>query len=235
VQDSAKLKSIIYTSDIVISYVPAFLHMHVAKACLELGKNMITASYITKELQDMDQEVKAKGLIFLNEMGLDPGIDHLATMKVIDEVREQNGKIIEYESWCGGLPSPTCCDNPLGYKFTWSPIGAFRALKNKAVYIDNGKSVEIEPRDLLYSSTEVRLNQALTLEGYPNRDSLSYRDVYGLNYAKKFLRGTLRYTGFTELINAFKEIGFWSEEPVKGETWLEYTKILLSSEEGATL
>lgn len=133
------------------------------------------------------------------------------------------------------MPSPTNCDNPLGYKFTWSPIGAFRALKNKAVFIDNGKNVEIEPRDLLYSSTEVRLNQALTLEGYPNRDSLSYRDVYGLNYAKKFLRGTLRYPGFTELINAFKEIGFWSEEPVKGETWLEYTKILLSNEEGATL
>jgi saccharopine dehydrogenase-like NADP-dependent oxidoreductase len=144
-------------------------------------------------------------------MGLDPGIDHLATMKVVDEVREQKGKILEYESWCGGLPSPSCCDNPLGYKFTWSPIGAFRALKNKAVYIDRGGKVEVEADDLLYAKSEVRLNQALTLEGYPNRDSISYQEIYGLGDATKMLRGTLRYTGFTELINAFKEIGYFSE------------------------
>jgi saccharopine dehydrogenase-like NADP-dependent oxidoreductase len=227
VQNSEQLKSIIFMADIVISYVPAFLHIHVARACLELGKNMVTASYISPELQALDQEAKAKGLVFLNEMGLDPGIDHLATMKVIDEVREKKGRIVEYESWCGGLPSPTCCDNPLGYKFTWSPIGAFRALKNRAVYLDKGTNVEIEPADLLYSSTEVRLNQALTLEGYPNRDSLSYRDVYGLSDTSRLLRGTLRYIGFTELINAFKEIGYFNEETTKGETWAEYTRFLL--------
>ena len=158
---------------------------------------MITASYISKELGELDKQVKEKGLVFLNELGLDPGIDHLATMKVIDEVKEKKGKIVEYESWCGGLPSPTCCDNPLGYKFTWSPIGAFRALKNKAIYIDQGKQVEIEPSDLLYSKTDIKLNQALFLEGYPNRDSVSYQEIYNLPDAKKFLRGTLRYNGFT--------------------------------------
>lgn len=86
----------------------------------------------------LDKQVKDKGLIFLNELGLDPGIDHLSTMKVLDEVHEKGGKVLEYESWCGGLPAPSCCDNPLGYKFTWSPIGAFRALGNKATYIDQG-------------------------------------------------------------------------------------------------
>lgn len=144
----------------------------------------------------LDEEVKQKGLIFLNQLGLDPGIDHLATMKIIEDVKEAGGKIVQYQSWCGGLPSPACCDNPLGYKFTWSPIGAFRALKNKAVYIENNKPVEVEASDLLYSTKQIQLNQALTLEGYPNRDSVSYKDVYGLNDATKVLRGTLRYPGF---------------------------------------
>ena len=119
----------------MISYIPAFLHHHVGKICVEVGRNMVNASYISKEMKELEPEVKAKGLVFLNELGLDPGIDHLATMKIVEEVHDKGGKILEYESWCGGLPAPSCCDNPLGYKFTWSPIGAFRALKNNAVYI----------------------------------------------------------------------------------------------------
>lgn len=152
----------------------------------------------------LDEKVRNKGLIFLNEFGLDPGIDHLSTMKVVDQVHEKGGKIIEYESWCGGLPSPSSCDNPLGYKFSWSPIGAFRALRNKAVYLDKGELIEVSSEDLLYTTAQIRLNNALTLEGYPNRDSMSYKDVYGLKETKKLLRGTLRYYGFCQLINAFK-------------------------------
>ena len=106
------------------------------------------------------------------------------------------------------MPSPSSCDNPLGYKFTWSPIGAFRALKNNAVYIDNNKEVNIDSKDLLYTRTPIQLNSALSLEGYPNRDSVSYKSVYGLNDTHKILRGTLRYYGFCELMCAFKEIGF---------------------------
>lgn len=103
---------------------------------------------------------------------------------------------MEYESWCGGLPAPSSFDNPLGYKFTWSPIGAFRALKNKAVFINGGQQVEIEPSELLYSWNDIEINSALVLQGYPNRDSLSYKDIYGLKDAKRVLRGTLRYRGF---------------------------------------
>ena len=119
-------------------------------------------------------------MIFLNECGVDPGIDHFSTMKVVDEVHERGGTFLEYESWCGGLPSPSCCNNPLGYKFTWSPIGAFRALKNPAQFINNGKKTRIEPEDLLYNYNHIKLNNALTLQGYPNRDSVSYMDIYGL-------------------------------------------------------
>jgi saccharopine dehydrogenase-like NADP-dependent oxidoreductase len=113
--------------------------MYIATVCLQKGKSLITASYISPEMRALDEQVKSKDLIFLNELGLDPGIDHLGTMKIINQVEKEGGKILEYESWCGGLPSPDCCDNPLGYKFTWSPIGAFRALNNKAVFINDGK------------------------------------------------------------------------------------------------
>ena len=106
-------------------------------------------------MRALDQEVKDKGLIFLNELGLDPGIDHLATMKIVHETEKAGGKILEYESWCGGLPSPDCCDNPIGYKFTWSPIGAFRALNNKAVFINNSKEEIIESKDLQYYGAKI--------------------------------------------------------------------------------
>lgn len=104
-----------------------------------MNKNLVTASYVSPEMKALDEEARSKDLIFLNELGLDPGIDHLATMKIVHETEKEGGKILEYESWCGGLPSPDSCDNPLGYKFTWSPIGAFRALKNKAIFIKDSK------------------------------------------------------------------------------------------------
>lgn len=126
-------------------------------------------------MKELNDPVKAKNLIFLNELGLDPGIDHLATMKIIHETEKAGGKIIEYESWCGGLPSPDFCDNPLGYKFSWSPIGAFRALNNKAVFINNGKEESLESKDVQYFGARVQLNQALVVEGYPNRNSVAYK------------------------------------------------------------
>lgn len=119
-----------------------------------------------------DEEAKKLGLTFLNEIGLDPGIDHLATMKTVDEVAEKGGKILEYESWCGGLPSPEFVDNPLGYKFSWSPIGAIGALRNDAKFLENNEVKTVSGKDLLYVAEEKDINVALRLEGYPNRDSL---------------------------------------------------------------
>lgn len=156
-------------------------------------------------------------------------------MKIIHEVDQQGGKILEYESWCGGLPSPDFCDNPLGYKFTWSPIGAFRALNNKAVFIKDSKEETIESKDVQYYGAMVELNQALTLEGYPNRNSVAYKDIYGLKDATKVLRGTLRYKGFCTVINAWKELGLLEERPVKADNWLEEIKIALADSPGATI
>lgn len=168
----------------------------------------------------LNEEAKALGLTFLNEIGLDPGIDHLATMKTVDEVAAKGGKIVEYESWCGGLPSPEFVDNPLGYKFSWSPIGAIGALRNDAKYLENGEVTTILGKDLLYVAEEKDINIALRLEGYPNRDSLQYKNLYNLVDCHKVLRGTLRYTGFSTIMNGFKEIGlFENDKDCLDEPW----------------
>ncbi|EGR30969.1 saccharopine dehydrogenase, putative [Ichthyophthirius multifiliis] len=223
VKNDQSLQSLIQNVDIVISYVPAVFHPLIAKVCLKLKKNLVTASYISPEMAAMDKEVRDSNLTFLNEIGLDPGIDHLATMKTIDEVHEKGGKIIEYESWCGGLPSPEHCNNPLGYKFSWSPIGALSALANDAKYLDNGEIKIIQGQDLLYNSEPKDICIALRLEGYPNRDSLNYQNIYNLKDCKKVLRGTLRYIGFSTIINSFKELGLFSKEiATQNESWLSY-------------
>ena len=190
--------NLIKQHDLVISYVPPFLHMKVAKPCLEAGKHMVTASYISPEMRALDTEVKKKGLIFFNEIGLDPGIDIMSSMKIKDEVEAQGGKIIGYESWCGGLPDAVCAgDNPLHYKFSWAPQAVFNTSKNSATFLVEGEEVTIEGKDLLSSGTSHKnFHPAYKIEGYPNRDSISFRNSFDFKDAKTFIRGTLRYEGF---------------------------------------
>ena len=190
---------------------------------------------MSKELRELDESVKNADLIFLNELGVDPGIDHLSTMKVIDEVHEKGGKIIEYESWCGGLPSPEFCDNPLGYKFTWSPIGALKALNNDARFIQFGKEYVINSKDLLYNIMYVEINPALSFDGYANRDSVNYKEIYGLKDAEKVLRGTLRYRGFCTIVAAFKELGLLKDTKPEGSSWIEHFNLLLKDEDVSPL
>ena len=144
----------------MISYVPAFLHIHVAKACLLEKINMVTASYISPEMQALDEEAKKAGLIIFNEIGLDPGIDHLQAVKLIHEIKSKNGKC------------PDVCDNPLGYKFSWSPLAALNALKNEALFLFEGKEVKIAQKDVLFSTFPLVINPAFITEGYANRNSL---------------------------------------------------------------
>ncbi|EWS73277.1 saccharopine dehydrogenase (macronuclear) [Tetrahymena thermophila SB210] len=222
------LTPLISNCDLVISYVPAIFHPNVAKVCIAQKKNLVTASYISPGMAAFDEEAKKLGLTFLNEIGLDPGIDHLATMKTVDEVAEKGGKILEYESWCGGLPSPEFVDNPLGYKFSWSPIGAIGALRNDAKFLENNEVKTVSGKDLLYVAEEKDINVALRLEGYPNRDSLQYKSLYNLVDCHKVLRGTLRYSGFSTIMNGFKEIGlFENDKDCKDETWVEFLTRLL--------
>jgi saccharopine dehydrogenase-like NADP-dependent oxidoreductase len=233
VTDPNSLRPLVKDSELVISYVPAVFHLKIAQICLEEKKHMVTASYISADMRKMDAECKEKGLIFLNEVGLDPGIDHLATFKIIDEVKEKGGKILVYNSTCGGLISPESIDNPFGYKFTWTPIGALRALKNEAKFLRDGKEEVIASSDLMHSAKSADINMALNLEEYPNRDSLQYKDIYGLTDAKTVMRGTLRYKGFSLLASVLIELGLLSEQeiPNKPANWKDVIISLVSDQQ----
>jgi len=158
----------------VVSFIPPFLHHFVAEACLKLGKNMITSSYISQHMKDISRQVKEKDLIFLNECGLDPGIDIMGTMKVVHEANKKGYKVFSYESYCGGLPVAEQADeNPLGYKFSWNPGAAIKASRNKAIFKKDGKVIEV---DECLKEFEIRddFSCSMKLETYPNRDSLSF-------------------------------------------------------------
>lgn len=226
IEDKETCLKLVKEHDIALSLLPATLHPIVADYCLEAGKHMVTTSYLNPVIEKKNPEIVKKGLIFLNEVGLDPGIDHIVTLKMIDDVRQKGGKIRGLYSYCGGLITPDCIDNPLCYKFSWSPLGVFRALSNDAKYLMNGKIVNVPGKDLLYDSQDFNVNNALNIVKYPNRDSLKYREMYGIPEAESVYRGTFRYKGFCEIIAAFKDLGFLSETKVTPNcsTWLQMVK-----------
>ena len=200
-------------ADIVISMLPATLHLPVAKECLKQKKNMATASYVSKQMRELDAEAKKAGVILLNEIGLDPGIDHLSAMKVIDEIKANGGKMVTFKSYCGGLVAPESNDNPWGYKFTWSPRSVVLAGQTgesaggTAQYLENGK-IKYIPYPRLFTTTDTVLVDGYgKFEAYANRDSLSYMELYGLHDAKNMLRGTLRMPGFCRAWNTFIQLG----------------------------
>lgn len=195
-------------ADIVISMLPAHLHYEVAKDCITHNKNMVTASYISPAMMELDAKVKEKGLIFMNEVGLDPGIDHMSAMKVIDEIRDRGGKIILFESFCGGLVAPESDNNLWNYKFTWNPRNVVLAGQGgTAKFIQEGTYKYI-PYNKLFRRTEfMEVEGYGRFEGYANRDSLKYRSVYGLDDALTLYRGTLRRVGFSKAWNMFLQLG----------------------------
>ena len=198
----------IQKADIVISMLPAHMHIDVAKDCVLFKKNMVTASYISDAMQSLDAEVKANGLIFMNEIGLDPGIDHMSAMKVIHEIEEKGGNIILFESFCGGLVAPESDNNLWNYKFTWAPRNVVLAGQGgTAKFIQEGKYKYI-PYHKLFRRTEfLHVEGYGKFEGYANRDSLKYRSVYGLDNALTLYRGTIRRVGFSKAWNMFVQLG----------------------------
>jgi saccharopine dehydrogenase-like NADP-dependent oxidoreductase len=200
-------------ADLVISMLPATMHLSVAQECLKQKKHLVTASYVSKQMKELDTEAKKAGVIFLNEIGLDPGIDHLSAMKVIDDVKAKGGKMITFKSYCGGLVAPESNDNPWGYKFTWNPRAVVIAGQSgdatgaTAQYLQNGK-IKYIPYTRLFSNTEnISVEKYGKFEAYANRDSLSYMELYGLHDVKNMLRGTLRIPGFCRAWNAFIQLG----------------------------
>ena len=207
VTDEIQRKTEIENADIVISMLPASLHITVAKDCISLGKNLVTASYVSPEIADLDEMAKQAGVILLNEIGLDPGIDHMSAMQVIDEIKENGGELTSFKSFCGGLVHPDYDTNPWNYKFTWNPRNVVLAGQGTAQYIKQGKYKYI-PYTKLFERTEVmEVLDAGEFEGYANRDSLGYRSAYGLDDIPTLFRGTLRRKGYCKAWNMFVQLG----------------------------
>lgn len=201
-------QQLIQKSDVVISMLPAFMHTTIAEDCLAFGKHLVTASYISNEMKALDEQAKAKGLIFMNECGLDPGIDHMSAMKVIDEIREKGGKMLLFESFCGGLVAPESDTNLWNYKFTWNPRNVILAGQGGAAkFIQEGRYKYI-PYHKLFRRTEFfHVEGYGKFEGYANRDSLNYRSIYGLEDILTLYRGTIRRVGFSRAWNMFVQLG----------------------------
>ncbi len=207
VTDEKQRKSEIENADIIISMLPASLHITVAKDCIRLGKNLVTASYVSAEIAELDEAAKQAGILLLNEIGLDPGIDHMSAMQVIDEIKENGGKLTSFKSFCGGLVHPDYDNNPWNYKFTWNPRNVVLAGQGTAQYIDNGDCKYIPYTSLFERTEQMEVLDAGEFEGYANRDSLSYRKSYGLDDIPTLFRGTLRRKGYSEAWNIFVQLG----------------------------
>ena len=208
INDNEKVAAEIAGSSLVVSMLPASLHITIAKICLAQGIHLATASYLSDEIEALETEVSKKGLIFLNECGLDPGIDHLSAMKLLNDIRAKGNKITEFESFTGGLVAPDCEDNPWKYKFTWNPRNAVLAGSGGAVKFIHNDQYKFIPYHRVFRRTElVTIDGYGKFEGYANRDSLKYRENYGLSDVKTMYRGTFRRPGFSKAWNCFVQLG----------------------------
>lgn len=208
INDVNQKNKLIQDADIVISLLPAHLHISIAKTCLELNTNLLTASYISEEMKLLNNEVKKKGLIFLNEMGLDPGIDHMSAKKIIDRIQADKKEIISFKSFTGGLIAPMSDNNLWNYKFTWNPRNVVKAGQGSpAKFIEKGKYKYV-PYYRLFDNTEtINIDEMGEFEVYPNRDSLKYRKLYNLEDIQTMKRGTIRKVGFSKSWNMLIKLG----------------------------
>ena len=206
------LKSEVAGADLVISMVPYAFHPKVAELCIAHKKQMVTTSYVSDAMKKLDADARKAGIIILNELGLDPGIDHMEAMRLIHEIHNKGGKLVGFISFCGGLPAPEANTNPFGYKFSWSPTGVLLAGKNSAQYLHDGEEVFI-PSEKLFESYSLRSIEGLgVFEGYPNRNSLPYIGLYGVPETKTMLRGTLRNVGWCETIRTLVRLNVLDQE-----------------------
>jgi len=205
--DEHKLEALVAEHDLVISLIPWIYHAIVLKAAIKHKKNVVTTSYVNPKMAELDEAAKEAGVTILNEVGLDPGIDHFYALKMIDSVHAQGGKILSFLSYCGGLPAPECSNNPLGYKFSWSPRGVLLALRQEARFRENGQTVIVAGPDLLKSAKPIFTYPAFAVLGYPNRDSTPYDKKYSIPEAHTILRGTLRYQGNPQFMQALVDLG----------------------------
>src|SRR5688572_28628262 len=221
------------SADLVISLLPPALHLFAAKDCLRFKKHLVTASYVSPEMKALHDDVVAGGLIFLNECGLDPGIDHMSAMKIIDHLHDVGGKIIEFRSYTGGLIAPESNNNPWGYKFTWNPRNVILAGQGTAKYMENGQCRYIPYHRLFDEAEAVTVHtsagERMHFDGYANRDSLAYRALYGLEKTPTLLRGTLRQKNFCRAWHALVLLGLTDDSYVLEDSQhMTYADVLMS-------
>ncbi|MDP4223589.1 MAG: saccharopine dehydrogenase C-terminal domain-containing protein [Bacteroidota bacterium] len=211
-EEAEVLEKLLNEHDLAVSFLPYRYHVTIAKACIKCRRPLVTTSYVQPEMLALDEAAKKAGIILLNEAGLDPGIDHMTAMKIIDHVHGKGGRIEEFYSLCGALPAPEAVDNPLKYKFSWSPKGVVLASRNGAVYLKKGKKVTIEPLDLFRDRFTYDYPGVGELEVYPNRDSISYIEIYGIPEALTMYRGTFRFKGWCETLDAMKHLNMLDDD-----------------------
>lgn len=232
VDDEATLDVLVSEHDLAVSLLPFAYHVMVARLCIKHKKPMVTTSYVKPEMKALDEEAKAAGILILNEIGVDPGIDHMSAMRIIDYVHKKGGNIEEFYSFTGALVAPEVEKNPFNYKFTWAPKGVVMASKNDGHYLRRGEEIYVEPEDLFKSPLTVDFPEIGMLEVYPNRDSFPYIDLYGIPETKTNFRGTFRYKKWCEVLDAFKTIDLLSYDKMdmRGMTYRDFMAKMIGAD-----
>jgi saccharopine dehydrogenase-like NADP-dependent oxidoreductase len=231
VEDREQLVDDVNEADLVISLVPYTHHVNIAELCVTLGKPLVTTSYVGDGMCALDERAREAGILLLNEIGLDPGIDHMSAMKIIHAAQREGGRVVSFKSYCGGLPAPEADTNPWGYKFSWSPRAVIMASRNAARYLERGREVNVPAEELFADCRVVDVPGAGEFERYPNRDSLPYIETYGLKYVETMFRGTLRNAGWCATWLTLSRLGFLGDAPQKlgGLSYAEFTARVLGS------
>ncbi len=232
VDDEETLDKLVAEHDICVSLLPYAYHLMVAKKCIAHKKSMVTTSYVKPEMYALDGEAKAADVLILNELGLDPGIDHMSAMRIIHHVHNLGGKIEEFYSLCGALPSPEACDNPFNYKFSWSPKGVMMASNNNGKYLRHHEEHVIEPIDLFKDPFTVNFPDIGPLEVYPNRDSYPYIGLYGIPETSTMFRGTFRHKGWCESLDAIKRLHLMTNDKMDftGKTYADFVAMMIGAD-----
>lgn len=229
VNNEKERREMIQSHDAVVSMLPASMHADVARDCVAMGKHLFTASYVSPEMKELDAAAKAKGVLLMNEIGLDPGIDHASAMKIIHELQGKGAKITSFKSYCGGLVAPECNDNPWGYKFSWNPRNVVVAGQSTAQFYDHGKLKFIPYNRLFTQIDTIAVDGYGSFDAYANRDSISYKEPYGLKDIQTLLRGTLRMPGYCEAWNVFVKLGLTDDTyKIHHADTMTYTELLNS-------
>jgi len=232
VSDEKQLEKLISESDVTVSFLPYTYHVKVAKLCIKHKKHLVTTSYVSDEMKKLDGQAKNARILLLNECGLDPGIDHMSAMRIIHDIETNGGKVISFRSTTGALPSHEANNNPFGYKFSWSPRGVLLASRNAAKWLENGKEVSIRGEKLFENYTIQDVPEAGSFENYPNRNSVPYKQIYGLKHATTVYRGTFRMTGWCETMRRIVALGWLGDKPVSGfsgKTYGDLTRKLIGA------